>query len=407
MFSLLLSVSFALLSLFSSAVHAVDADGWRHRSIYQILTDRFAIREGQEVKPCDPGMGIHCGGSWKGITEKLDYIQGMDFDAIWISPIVSQMPNWTGDGEAYPGYWQNNLYEINPAYGSEEELVELIDEVHKRGMLLMLDIVVNHMVGPKQQDGEFDYSLMRPFNEKKYFHDYCPSGYSDNDLDNLQNCWLGSLQAPLADLNTESQEVRDMLGLWIKNQVWKYGIDGLRIDAAINVPAEFFTSFMESAGIFATSEVYTQQEKISCSYQETIGSVLNYPLYWPLTRAFQSTEGNFGELAGMVEQIASECTDPTVLGNFAEVRISSEHKQRLMTDVFSRTTMLPASGTTPRTCLAQRTSSPTFSHMTAFLLSFMARSSTLVVMSSRTTTVRRSGSRNTTRTPTCTRSRAS
>lgn len=327
MFSLLLSVSFALLSLFSSAVHAVDADGWRHRSIYQILTDRFAIREGQEVKPCDPGMGIHCGGSWKGITEKLDYIQGMDFDAIWISPIVSQMPNWTGDGEAYPGYWQNNLYEINPAYGSEEELVELIDEVHKRGMLLMLDIVVNHMVGPKQQDGEFDYSLMRPFNEKKYFHDYCPSGYSDNDLDNLQNCWLGSLQAPLADLNTESQEVRDMLGLWIKNQVWKYGIDGLRIDAAINVPAEFFTSFMESAGIFATSEVYTQQEKISCSYQETIGSVLNYPLYWPLTRAFQSTEGNFGELAGMVEQIASECTDPTVLGNFAEVRISNEHKQ--------------------------------------------------------------------------------
>lgn len=321
MVSFSFSVSLAVLSLFSSAVLGVDKDGWRSRSIYQVLTDRFAVADGADPKPCDPSMGIHCGGSWKGITEKLDYIQGMNFDAIWISPIVAQMPNWTGDGEAYPGYWQQDLYQLNPSYGSEEDLRELIDGMHKRGMLFMLDIVVNHMVGPKYDNGEFDYSMMRPFNKKEYFHDYCPSPYNDNDLEGLQNCWLGSEEAPLADLNTESQEVQDMLGLWIKNQVWKYGVDGLRIDAAVNVPSVFFTDFMKHAGIFATSEVYTRQEKLACEYTETIGSVLNYPLYWPLTEAFQAEEGSMQNLADKVEAIANECVDPTILGTFSEVCI--------------------------------------------------------------------------------------
>ena len=112
-----------------------------------------------------------------------------------------------------------------------------------------------------------------------------------------------------------------MLGLWIKNQVWKYGVDGLRIDAAINVPAEFFTTFMESAGVFATSEVYTRQEKLACQWSETIGSILNYPLYWPMTEAFQGEQGNMQLLADMVKSIAQGCKDSTVLGNFVEVRI--------------------------------------------------------------------------------------
>ena len=77
----------------------MDAEQWRNRTIYQVLTDRFAIPEGKDVKKCDPTIGIHCGGTWRGIYEHLDYIQGMNFDAIWISPIVANMPDWTSDGE--------------------------------------------------------------------------------------------------------------------------------------------------------------------------------------------------------------------------------------------------------------------------------------------------------------------
>jgi alpha-amylase len=301
----------------------MDADAWRSRTIYQVLTDRFAIQEGFEVAPCDQvrlDSGIHCGGTWRGIYEHLDYIENMNFDAIWISPIVANIPHWTSDGEGYPGYWQQSLYEINPSFGSEEDLNQLITEIHNRGMLLMLDIVVNHMAIPGPYEEDLDYSIMHPFNDKKYYHSYCANGYNDQDMDNLQNCWLGGEGTLLADLDSENKEVQQMLALWIKNQIWKFGVDGLRIDAAMNVPAEFFTSFIESAGVFATGETYTEHEELACPYSKTAGSILNYPVYFKLRYALQSPAGNFQELADMITSVSEGCQDATVLGNFGEVR---------------------------------------------------------------------------------------
>jgi alpha-amylase len=297
---------------------AMDAEQWRNRTIYQVLTDRFAIQDGKDVKKCDPTIGIHCGGTWRGIYEHLDYIQGMNFDAIWISPIVANMPDWTSDGEGYPGYWQQSLYEINLAFGSEDDLNMLIADIHRRGMLVMLDIVVNHMAIPGPATDDLDYSIMHPFNKEEYYHPYCPNGYDDDDLENLQNCWLGGDGALLADLDTESEAVQEMLALWIRNQIWKYGIDGLRIDAAMNVPSKFFTSFMESADIFATGETYTEHVDIACEYSETIGSILNYPLYFSLTYAFEGPAGSMQNLADTIKDISAKCTNVTTLGNFAE-----------------------------------------------------------------------------------------
>lgn len=296
----------------------MDSEQWQNRTIYQVLTDRFAIRDGQDVKKCDPTIGIHCGGTWRGIYEHLDYIQNMNFDAIWISPIVANMPDWTSDGEGYPGYWQQSLYEINLSFGTEDELNQLITEIHRRGMLVMLDIVVNHMAIPGPPTDHLDYSIMHPFNKEEYYHPYCPNGYNDDDLENLQNCWLGGEGALLADLDTESEQVQEMLALWIKNQIWKYGIDGLRIDAAMNVPSKFFTSFMEQANIFATGETYTEHVELACEYSKTIGSVLNYPLYFQLTYAFEGPGGDMQNLADTIKSISETCTNVTTLGNFAE-----------------------------------------------------------------------------------------
>ncbi|KAM0718307.1 hypothetical protein Q7P37_006639 [Cladosporium fusiforme] len=308
----------AACALLSPIASALDTDGWRNKTIYQVMTDRFAIPAGKTVDKCDPTLGTHCGGTWRGITEHLDYIQEMNFDAIWISPIVAQMPDWTSDGEAYAGYWQQSLYEINLSFGSEADLVELIDEIHKRGMLVMLDIVVNHMAIPGPHTDDMKYGTMHPFSEEKYYHTYCKGGYDDNDLHSLQDCWLGGDGTLLADLDSESDEVRQMLGLWIKNQIWKYGIDGLRIDAAINVPSDFFTGFMEDADVFATGEVYSEQIELACKWSSTIGSILNYPLVFQLTYALMGPEGNMQKLADTIQSISEECHDVTVLGNFAE-----------------------------------------------------------------------------------------
>ena len=108
---------------------------WRSRSIYQVLTDRFARTDGSTTAPCDTGDRVYCGGSFKGIQTHLNYIQGAGFDAVWISPITAQLKGDTPYGYAYHGYWQQNIYEINSHFGTADDLKSLSDALHSRGMV--------------------------------------------------------------------------------------------------------------------------------------------------------------------------------------------------------------------------------------------------------------------------------
>ena len=65
---------------------------WKTRSIYQVLTDRFATGASDPDVDIDISTRHYCGGTWRGIIEKLDYIHGMGFDAVWISPVSSSRP---------------------------------------------------------------------------------------------------------------------------------------------------------------------------------------------------------------------------------------------------------------------------------------------------------------------------
>ena len=75
------TVLLAFNSIFATAKNATE---WGEISIYQVLTDRFATTNGSSPE-C--GIRDYCGGTWKGIENNLDYIQGMGFEAIWISPV--------------------------------------------------------------------------------------------------------------------------------------------------------------------------------------------------------------------------------------------------------------------------------------------------------------------------------
>ena len=99
----------------------------------QILTDRFAKSGGDANAPCGD-LSDYCGGTFQGILDKLDYIQGLGANAIWISPI----PEQTDKG--YHGYWQKNLYGINPHFGTSSDLKRLITECHQRDIWVMLDV---------------------------------------------------------------------------------------------------------------------------------------------------------------------------------------------------------------------------------------------------------------------------
>jgi len=318
-----LFVLFSLLGLSSAA----DKDEWRSRSIYQVVTDRFAHADDSTPPACFVLLGHYCGGTWRGIRDNLDYIEGMGFDAVWISPVVGNLPQLTGDGAAYTSYWQQNLYALNSNFGTRQDLLDLVEEIHARGMLLMLDIVVNHM-GYSGTPFFIDYSVFWPFNDQKYFHDYCGVDNPANHT-NAEQCWLGDSIVPLADLRTEDEEVQNMFGEWISEMVHNYSIDGLRIDTAINVQPDFFPEFVKAAGVFATGETMTGDNMIACTWEDTVGSILNYPIYYTLIRAFQDEEGSINDLVETIDSTRDNCNDPTVLGSFSEVSHCSAWDSKL------------------------------------------------------------------------------
>lgn len=85
----------ALAAVFASVcttVLAADTAAWKSRNIYFVLTDRIARSSTDNGSTCT-NLGSYCGGTFKGLESKLDYIRGMGFDAIWITPVVSSKPS--------------------------------------------------------------------------------------------------------------------------------------------------------------------------------------------------------------------------------------------------------------------------------------------------------------------------
>ena len=123
-----------LLLVLPFQIFSHSASEWKSRTIYQVLTDRFASTQVDTSKKCS-NLSVYCGGNYQGLIQKLDYIAGMGFDAIWISPMPTNM------GNDYHGYAFLDLYTPNPHFGSEADLKSFISEAHKRGIWVMLDVV--------------------------------------------------------------------------------------------------------------------------------------------------------------------------------------------------------------------------------------------------------------------------
>ena len=116
-------------------------------------------------------------------------------------------------GAGYHGFWQQDLESLNSHFGTSDDLKDLAQALHARGMYLMIDILVNNMAypGPGQS---VDYEVFSPpFNNKAKFHTYCPiTNYSDPTM--YQNCWLGDDKVALPDVNTEDPDVQTYFDGW-------------------------------------------------------------------------------------------------------------------------------------------------------------------------------------------------
>ncbi|MDQ3369317.1 MAG: alpha-amylase family glycosyl hydrolase [Myxococcota bacterium] len=118
---------------------------WRDQVIYQIMIDRFENGDPNNdinVHPSVPGR--YHGGDWQGVIDRLDYLDTLGVTALWISPVVKNTEEDAGFA-SYHGYWTQDFLRPNAHFGDLTKLRELVDKAHAKGMLVILDVVTNHV----------------------------------------------------------------------------------------------------------------------------------------------------------------------------------------------------------------------------------------------------------------------
>lgn len=289
-----------LLLQLSLPVLSADTAAWRSRAIYFALTDRIARGSGDMGGSACGNLGDYCGGTFQGLESKLDYIKGMGFDAIWITPVVTN-----SDG-GYHGYWAEDLDSINSHYGSADDLKSLVNAAHSKGFYMMVDVVANHMGYANISDDS-----PPPLNQASSYHAECDIDY--NNQTSVQNCWISGLP----DIDTQSPTIRSLYQDWVSNLVSTYGFDGVRIDTVKHVEQDYWPGFVNATGVYCIGEVFDGDPNYLLPYASLMPGLLNYAIYYPMTRFFLQ-QGSSQDMVNMHDQIGSMFPDPTALGTFVD-----------------------------------------------------------------------------------------
>jgi glycosidase len=268
---------------------------WKNQIFYQILPDRFSDGSEEVRQPFDRGdparfrapnkrawmeAGLRFnGGTLRGIRSKLDYLQGLGVTALWINPPFRQRR----DLQTYHGYAVQDFLDVDPRFGTRQELRDLVDAAHDRGMYALLDVVIDHtgnnwFYGP-DLTGHTEESL--PY---RYAPPYSFGGWRSGEgtcipqvAGREDGCWPRELQRPEAynrcgavgvwsppsgedpmDANAEfrrgdffdlkkldgfNPEVRDAVIRCYQYWIALSDCDGMRIDAAKHIPKSICRDF--------------------------------------------------------------------------------------------------------------------------------------------------------------------
>jgi cyclomaltodextrinase / maltogenic alpha-amylase / neopullulanase len=168
-----------------------------------------------EVVPASYNGGQWEGGhSLQGITAKLDRIQALGVNCIWLTPVF--------DGSGM-GYWTRDYYKVNPGLGSLNDLKELVYEAHRRDILVILDLVVSHT----WTEHPFFQDVLRHEGASPYADYYTWSGTPGASDYAYYYDWK-----TLPNVNLDNPEVREYLYQVAEHWVSKLDIDGYRVDVA-------------------------------------------------------------------------------------------------------------------------------------------------------------------------------
>ena len=216
---------------------------WDEAVIYFTVTDRFfdgnTKNNGKGYNIGENGPSSYHGGDFAGLTKKLDYLQDLGVNTIWITPIVeNKMEGLTTDVPGiltwgYHGYWASDFTKLDSHLGTEKEFKALLDAAHKRGMKIMVDVVLNH-----SGYGQEDY-----FNSILKDEEGNPVRMIREGSEIVNGSDQMSSLSGLPDFLTENAEVRELLVEWQSNWISKYDIDYYRVDTVKHVDDTTWSAF--------------------------------------------------------------------------------------------------------------------------------------------------------------------
>lgn len=176
---------------------------WEGANVYFLMTDRFLNGNPnndniiKRDKPTAKLRGFE-GGDIRGVIQKLEegYFSDLGINVIWMTPVVEQIhgsvDEGTGNTYGFHGYWTKDWTALDPSFGTREDLKELVDKAHAKGIRIMLDAVINHTGHATEIDDKYPDSWVRSTPNCKY-----------NSYDSNINC---TLVTGLFDVKTESKE---------------------------------------------------------------------------------------------------------------------------------------------------------------------------------------------------------
>lgn len=203
---------------------ALATNWWKDAVFYEIFVRSFYDSDGNGI------------GDFNGITAKLDYLNDGDpttntdlgITGIWLMPIFPS--------PSYHGYDVTDYYSVNPQYGTMEDFKHLVEEAHKRGIHIVIDMVINHTSDKHPWFKDAKNDVNSPYRDWYIWSETDPNykGPWNEDVwhPSLTGYYYGIFESFMPDLNYNNPEVtaemEKVYSFWLKN----VGIDGFRLDAA-------------------------------------------------------------------------------------------------------------------------------------------------------------------------------
>lgn len=353
----------------------VPSPEWQDQVIYFLMTDRFAdgdpSNNDQGAGVYDPQKASHfSGGDIQGVIDHLDYIKNLGATAVWTTPVVAnQWWSQAGQYGGYHGYWATDFSAVDKHFGDLKTYQNLSDQLHRRDMYLIQDIVVNHTgnffnykdgingydpentaknfvllenknsAQPAPVQSPFDLiDRLNPKHVEADIYNWTPSITDYADLEQQFTYQL----ATLADLNTKNpivvEKMKQIYSDWIKT----VGVDAFRIDTVRYVEHEFFHQFMHDDNgivqaaketgrdhflafgeVFDISKPYQNDaEHRVASYYGTedkpeLNSLISFPLHHDLKTVFGQSYPT-GHLAYRIQQHMDIYNDPYTVPTFID-----------------------------------------------------------------------------------------